>query len=149
MMVFFQDFRPRQAFLAAAVTLLGATMAQAAEPATPSPPKLGGGTGAPEASTAPGAQNAQADPVVAKVNNQDIRLSDVNDAARTLPEQLRNLPPQMLYPMVLNQLIDRKALAIEARREGLDKDPAVQRQMDDAADRALQNALLTKEVAPK
>ncbi|MBV8592193.1 MAG: peptidylprolyl isomerase, partial [Acetobacteraceae bacterium] len=159
MMLFFREFRPRHAFAAAAATLLLGAASMAAEPATPASPPAGAAAGhaspsGPSAGSlpaagSPGAQSAKADPVVAKVNNQEVRMSDLNDTARTLPEQLRNLPPQMLYSMLLNQLIDRKALAIEAKREGLDKDPAVQRQMEDAADRALQNALIQKEVGPK
>jgi peptidyl-prolyl cis-trans isomerase C len=88
------------------------------------------------------------DPVVAKVNGQEIRLSDVKDAAQALPANLHNMPTQTLYPMLLDQLIDGRALVAEARKTGLDKDPAVQRQVTEAADRALQTAVLSKEVGP-
>jgi peptidyl-prolyl cis-trans isomerase C len=96
------------------------------------------------AATAP----APADPVVAKVNGQPIYLSDLKGAAQGLPENVRGVPPQTLYPMLLDQLIDGRALAAEARKTGLDKDPAVQRQIADAEDRTLDNAVLTKEVGP-
>jgi peptidyl-prolyl cis-trans isomerase C len=99
---------------------------------------LGQGTPAP----------APADPVVAKVNDQDIHLSDLQDAAQTLPENLRGMPTQTLYPMLLDQLIDGRALVAEARKSGLDKDPTVQRQVTAAEDRALQTAVLSKEVGP-
>jgi peptidyl-prolyl cis-trans isomerase C len=88
------------------------------------------------------------DPVVAKVNGQEIRLSDVKDAAQALPANLHNMPTQTLYPMLLEQLIDGRALVAEARKTGLDKDPTVQRQVTEAADRALQTAVLSKEVGP-
>jgi peptidyl-prolyl cis-trans isomerase C len=91
---------------------------------------------------------APADPVVAKVNGQDVHLSDLKDAAQALPENLRGMPPQTLYPMLLEQLIDGRALVAEARKTGLDKDPVVQRQVTAAEDRALQTAVLTREVAP-
>ena len=94
------------------------------------------------------AQPAPDDPVVAKVDGQSIHLSDLKDAAQSLPENLRGMPPQTLYPMLLDQLIDARALVSEARKSGLDKDPAVQRQITAAEDRALENAVLTKEVAP-
>jgi peptidyl-prolyl cis-trans isomerase C len=58
------------------------------------------------------------------------------------------MPPQTLYPMLLDQLIDGRALVAEARKSGLDKDPAVQRQVVAAEDRALQTAMLNKEVGP-
>jgi peptidyl-prolyl cis-trans isomerase C len=88
------------------------------------------------------------DPVVAKVDDQPIHLSELKDAAQTLPENLRGMPPQTLYPMLLEQLIDGRALAAEARKSGLDKDPAVQRQVVAAEDRALQTAILNQELAP-
>jgi len=88
------------------------------------------------------------DPVVAKVNGQPIHLSDLKDAAQSLPENLRGMPVQSLYPMLLDQLIDGRALVAEARKTGLDKDPAVQREVAAAEDRALQTAVLSKEVGP-
>jgi peptidyl-prolyl cis-trans isomerase C len=51
--------------------------------------------------------------------------------------------------MLLSQMIDSKALLIEAQKDGLDKDPAVQKQMQAASDRALVSALLSKEVRPQ
>jgi peptidyl-prolyl cis-trans isomerase C len=105
---------------------------------------LSWGAMAQTAATAP----APADPVVAKVNGQPIYLSDLKGAAQGLPENVRGVPPQTLYPMLLDQLIDGRALAAEARKTGLDKDPAVQRQIADAEDRTLDNAVLTKEVGP-
>ncbi len=91
---------------------------------------------------------APADPVVAKVNGQPIHLSDLKDAEQTLPANMRAMPQQTLLPMLLDQVIDGRALVDEARKSGLDKDPAVQRQVTAAEDRALQTAMLSKEVAP-
>jgi peptidyl-prolyl cis-trans isomerase C len=88
------------------------------------------------------------DPVVATVDGQPIHLSELKDAVQALPENLRAMPAQTLYPMLLEQLIDGRALAAEARKSGLDKDPAVQRQVTEAEDRALQTALLNRELAP-
>jgi peptidyl-prolyl cis-trans isomerase C len=102
----------------------------------------------------PGSADCQAtaqpggDPIVAKVDGQPIHLSDLKDAAQSLPENMRGMPPQTLYPMLLDQLIDGRALVAEARKSGVDKDPTVQRQVVAAEDRALQNAVLSKEVAP-
>jgi peptidyl-prolyl cis-trans isomerase C len=102
---------------------------------------------APAASPAPAGQPA-ANPVVAKVNGKDIHLSDVQDAMASLPEQARGMPPQVVMPMVIDQLVDRTALADEARKQGLQNDPAVQAAIARATDQALQNALLRKEIAP-
>lgn len=90
-----------------------------------------------------------ADPVVAKVDGQPILLSEVKDAAKNLPQNAQALPPQTLYPMLLDQMIDGRALVAEAQRTGLDKDPAVQRQVEAARAQALETALLHKEIAPQ
>lgn len=112
-----------------------AALAQSAPSASPAPP-------------AAASDPATSDPVVAKVNGQDIRASDVREAMSSLPDEYRSLPPNMLFPMMLDQLIDRKALVLLAQKQGLDKDPQVQRQMTRAADSALQNALLSRDVGP-
>jgi len=85
-----------------------------------------------------------ADPVLAKVNGQAIHFSDLKAAAETLPPQARTMPPQQLYPMLLDQLIDAQALLVEAKKTGLDKDPDVQRTMQFAQDRALEHAALQR-----
>jgi peptidyl-prolyl cis-trans isomerase C len=89
------------------------------------------------------------DPVLASVNGQPIHLSDVKEATASLPPQARMMPPQQLYPMLLDQLIDARALLIQAQRTGLDKDPDVQRSMQAASDHALESALLGKVVRPQ
>ncbi len=116
-----------------------AALAQSAPPPAAPPP----GAAATDATPAPAV-----DPVVAKVNGQDIHLSDVQEAMRTLPQQARAMPQQMLIPMIVDQLVDRKALVIEAKADGLAKDPAVQRQIENAEDQALQRALLQRDVGP-
>jgi peptidyl-prolyl cis-trans isomerase C len=105
-------------------------------------------TGTAWAQSAPAPAPAAADPVVAKVDGQPILLSDVKDSAQTLPQNAQALPPQTLYPMVLDQMIDGRALVAQAKRTGLDTDPAVQRQVAAAEDQALATALLHKEVGP-
>lgn len=131
-----------------ALAAAGSVLAQGSAPApTPAPARSAPSTSAP-APVSPEAA-AAANPVVAKVNGQEIRLSDVSDAAKGLPPQMQGMPPSVLYPMLLDQLVDRQALVDEARKVGLDKDPAVQKQMAAASDRALQTALISKEVGPK
>jgi peptidyl-prolyl cis-trans isomerase C len=110
------------------------------------PPAPAGKPATATAQEAPG--NARPDPIIAKVDGHEVRLSDVRDSARNLPETLRGLPPKMLFPLIVDQLIDREAMAIAARKEGIDKDPAIQRQMRLAQLGVLQNALIQREVGP-
>jgi peptidyl-prolyl cis-trans isomerase C len=120
-----------------AVRLLA--VALVAWPLAAGPARAQGGTPTP----------APADPVLATVEGRPIHLSDVRSAAESLPQNVRTLPPQQLYPMLLDQMIDGRALAAEAQKTGLDKDPAVQRQVQAAAERALESAVLQKEVMPQ
>ena len=100
-------------------------------------------------SAGPVLAQTEPDPVLATVNGQPIHLSDVKEATASLPPQARGMPPQQLYPMLLEQLIDARALLIQAQRTGLDKDPEVQRAMQAAQERALASALLSKVVRPQ
>ena len=135
--------------LAIAAALLcapAATMAQTTPAAPTSPPSSSPAGAAPAAGAA--ATQAHPDPVVAKVNGRELHLSDVSEAAQTLPDEVRSMPPQVLYPMLLDQMVDREALVIEAQKEGLEKDPQVQRAIDRATDTVLQNAILSRDIAP-
>ena len=92
---------------------------------------------------------AAANPVVAKVNGDAIHASDVRELMAGLPAQYRSLPPNMLFPMMLDQLVDRKALLLLAEKQGLQNDPEVKAAMTRAADAALQNALLKRDIGPE
>jgi len=91
---------------------------------------------------------ASGDPILAKVDGKAVHLSDVRDAVRHLPQRAMSIPPQTLYPLVLNKIIDSMALAAEAHRTGIDKDPDVQHQVAAADQQALAAAMLEKGIAP-
>jgi peptidyl-prolyl cis-trans isomerase C len=88
--------------------------------------------------------------VVATVNGDPIHMSDVAAAAQALPPNVaQQVPPQVLFGKLIDQLVSRRALLIEAKKQGLDKDPAVQHQMQAAADQVLQGIALQRQVLPK
>jgi len=95
-----------------------------------------------------GSTPASGDPILAKVDGKAVHLSDVRDAVGHLPQRAMSIPPQTLYPLVLNKIIDSMALAAEARRTGIDKDPNVQHQVAAADQQALATAMLEKGIAP-
>ena len=125
-----------------APTMQAPTM-QAPAAATPAPAATPGPAAAPQAGVAP-----KGDPVVARVDGEEIHLSDVQEASAQIPEEYRNLPPQVLYPQIVEQLVDRRALLKLALARHLDQDPAVQKQMQRASQQALQNAVIAGEVGP-
>jgi len=147
--------RPSRLVAAAALAMLSApALAQAQTspapstpaPSTPAPSVPVQTQAAPAAPTPPAGPNA--DTVIAKVGSDEIRGADLAEAAQGLPEELRGLPPSMLYPMLLDQLVDRHVIVIAAKKQGLENDPAVKRGITRATDAVLQNALLTREIAP-
>jgi peptidyl-prolyl cis-trans isomerase C len=126
----------------AAGTMLSQPVWAAKKAPTPAP--------AAPADAAPGAPkplNPQT--VVATVNGHAIHLSDLNAAVAELPQNMRSMPPQQLYPILVDQMIDREALVLSARKQGLQNDPAVKAAMARADDTVLQNALLRRDVAPQ
>ena len=133
----------RRLSLNAAAFLLCATSLSVAQTAAPRPAP---GQAAPARPATPG--KAPGDPVVARVGSDEIHASELSEAAQALPEELRGMPPSSLYPILLDQLVDRQVVVIAARKQGLERDPAVQRMVARATDSALQNALLTREIAP-
>lgn len=109
--------------IAAALCLMaGPALAQEGEPAAAEQP-------AAEASgAAPG--DAPVDPVVATVNGADILLSDVQAAGAELPAEYQNMPPQLLFPTLLDRVIDGHLLAAAATESGIAEEDSVQRDIE-------------------
>ncbi|MCS6921106.1 MAG: peptidylprolyl isomerase [Elioraea sp.] len=94
-------------------------------------------------------QPAGSDPVVARVDGAEIRLSDVTEAARRLPEQFQGMPPQILYPLLIDQLISETVVTQAGRRERLHESPELRRQLARLEDRLVQQALIAREIDAK
>lgn len=56
------------------------------------------------------AEQPTADTVVARVNGQEIKLGHVIIARTSLPQQYQQIPPQVLYDAIIEQLIQQSAL---------------------------------------
>ena len=95
----------------------------------------------------PAAAAPQGDPVVASVNGMKIHFSDVQADAQDIPQQMQQMPPNQLFPILVSQEIDRKALLVAAKKDGLEKDPAVAAAMESAANVKLENAYVQKHIA--
>ena len=110
---------------------------------------------APAATPTPPPAAAEDDPILARIDGEPLRLSDVvATAEEVLPAELRAMPApmllQMLPPEVTRQLVERaiteRTLVQAARRQGVDKDPEVARRVRRAEEQELQQALLRREV---
>ena len=78
------------------------------------------------ASPAPAAGD---DPVIATVDGTEIHRSDLEAARARLPDQYRQLPPQVVEQALIRQLVDGELLRAEAERRGLAEDPEVKAEL--------------------
>jgi len=85
--------------------------------------------------------------VVAEVDGRAITLSEVADRIRSLPQNIANLPYEVLFPNMVEHLIRREALIVRAARKGYDADPEIKRRVKAAADEVLANETVTREVS--
>ena len=86
------------------------------------------------------------DPVVAKVNGAEIRQSEVAAARGRLPEQYRRLPLQVVFPHLLEQLVDTKLAFQAAERDKLGDTDAVKKRLAALREQVLAQAYLTGKV---
>ncbi|OYW09983.1 MAG: peptidylprolyl isomerase, partial [Rhodospirillales bacterium 12-71-4] len=68
--------------------------------------------------------------------------------AQRLPEELRGMPAPTLFPLLLDQMITQKAITAAARASNLAQDPEVAARLRRAEEETLQQALITRAVAP-
>ena len=104
-------------------------------------------------STAASAQQEQPqpsageDPVVAIVDGAPIHRSALEEVARGLPEQFRQMPMEMLYGILLDRVIDFRLLADEAERQGVGDDPEVEAALARARADVLRDALVQQAIS--
>ena len=108
------------------------------------------------AATPPAA--AEADPILARIEGEPVRLSDVlATAADVMPPEMRAMPAEalvgMIPPEAMRQLVERtitdRALIVAARRAGIDRDPEVRARLARAEAQELTQTLLQREVLPR
>ncbi|MCE0745234.1 peptidylprolyl isomerase [Acetobacter sicerae] len=119
--------------------------AHAADAAAPTAPAAGGAA----TQSAPAQTPMDPNSVIATVNGEKITLDDIRKSAANMPPQLRQLPQNMIFPMLVNQAVDQKAIQMAARKDGLQNDAEVKTAMETAANTALQNAWLSRQVVPQ
>ena len=89
------------------------------------------------------------DKVVATVDGFAIRMSGIDGVRPNLPPQAASYPERVVTNFLITTLIDTRLAAVEARRQGIDQDPAVKRRIERAVEQLLQNALLKKAMRKK
>jgi peptidyl-prolyl cis-trans isomerase C len=86
------------------------------------------------------------DPVVAIVDGAEVRRSEVEAVARSLPEQYRQVPLPQIYGMLLDRTIDFRLLAQAAEQTDLAQDPGVQTELEQARAGVLRDAFVRQKI---
>jgi len=82
--------------------------------------------------------------VVLMLADKPITQADMADVVRSMPANFASLGFAEVSRRALDVLVSQKAMALDAQKEGLDKDPAVIRRSKTAVERALADAWLTR-----
>lgn len=96
------------------------------------------------AGTVPGLK--MGDPVVAKIGGQDVLRSEVFNYITTLPEQIRQMPLQNLFPLALDQVLNNRIIGEKADAAKLDADPEVTKILDQAKGQIVRNVYVEREL---
>lgn len=130
-----------RAILVAAIFVVASASGAIAQGAAPAPvpvePVVVGG---------PEALEPAADPVVAIVNGEEIRASEVILFFQTLNPDLQQIPIAALFPQLLEASIDRKLAAQRGAAEGLYADPDILQKIRIFADQLVEDLLLRRAV---
>lgn len=89
----------------------------------------------------------EGDPVVAKVNNTEIKRSEVLNFITTLPEQVRQMPVQNLFPLAVDQVVNNRIIGDKASTANLANDPDVTKMLDEAKEQIIRNVYVERELA--
>jgi peptidyl-prolyl cis-trans isomerase C len=85
-----------------------------------------------------------ADPIVATVDGAPIRRSDVILLHRSLPPHFQQLPFEMLFPSLVDRLIDSKLIFEAGAKEKLNADDEVKQRVRQYEERVVQEVYLTR-----
>lgn len=119
--------------------------AQAPKPAATAPAAPAAPAAKPPAAAA--APTAVKDPVVAVVNGQQIRLSELEIAQQSLPQQYRSMPLQAVFPALLERIIDSKLVVQEGKKTKTNDDPAFKKRMAFVEEQVMQDFWIQREIS--
>lgn len=90
--------------------------------------------------------NDATNPVVAIVNGENVRRNTVLEFITTLPENLRVVPMDQLYPMALEQVISNQIIESKVENADLKNNQDVQKQLAQAKQQIMRSVYIQQEV---
>ena len=92
-------------------------------------------------------------PVVARVDGEDILRADVLALIQNMPENMRQQPLEKLFPVALQQVVAARVIADKTQGVNLDRDPQVREQLEEAKKQIVRsvyiNNEITKQITPE
>lgn len=85
-------------------------------------------------------------PVVAKVDGEDITRVDVYRFIKLMPANVQQLPPQAVYPLALEQVVNTRLVQNKAEAAGLENDPEVRQQLEMARQQIIRSVYIQREL---
>jgi peptidyl-prolyl cis-trans isomerase C len=85
-------------------------------------------------------------PVVAKVDGKEITRVDVVRFLKMMPANIQQLPPQAVYPLALEQVINTRLVQNKANEAGIENDEEVKRQLAMAKQQIVRSVYIQREV---
>jgi len=92
------------------------------------------------------AQDNTKDGVVASVNGIPVYNSEISMLFQSLPDQYKRMPMQVLFPQLVDAVIDRKIVSQIAEKEGLLADETVRKRLTFTRDSILQDVYLGRKI---
>lgn len=99
-----------------------------------------------DAKPAEGMTIKEGDPVVAKVNGTEVKRSEVLTFITTLPDQVKQMPIQNIFPMAVDQVVINKVVGDKADKANLKDDAEVAKLMDQAKTQIIRNVYVERQV---
>lgn len=98
------------------------------------------------AATFGGTEVKKGNPVVATVDGKDITRVDVFRYIKMMPANVRQLPPQAIWPLAMEQVINTRVVQNKAEAAGLENDPEVAEQMAMAKQQIVRSVYVQRQV---
>ncbi|MDP9126906.1 MAG: peptidylprolyl isomerase [Pseudomonadota bacterium] len=89
------------------------------------------------------------DPVIARVNGQELHRSDLVHQLARMGPQAQQIPIQALYPQLLQKMVATKLVSAQGYAQGLQNDKDVKAQVKEAESQIVAEAWVRKTIQPK
>ncbi len=128
-----------------------ASLAAAQESTAPLAPAPDAAPEPPAVAAEPAPPSVPADPatIVARVNGTEVTLAELALLYRGLPDQYKGLPGDVLYPALLEQLVNQILLAGEGEKTGVAERPAIRLALENARRDEIARAIVQDEIAAR